>query len=280
MRASAPGAGDGAARALGDRAAIRRHRGSRPAQVARGDGLPRRARRCRSRRLPQVIEGDGPDAAASRCPMAAARWSRGSATSPITSSPIPICSTITASAIPRGARAALALLDALNATDARRRQFRPHRERPRARAAAPKPAAPRVRAALPGDDPGPGRRRLARRPARRRSASARPRREERAIALGKAALVENSAGLIRLARREARLGGAYAEVVRQEAARAVGAPPALQGEALDAYLDRLSTAGRPDLQRARRPLSSRPATATSWSPPRARSFQWKKDIIR
>jgi hypothetical protein len=69
------------------------------------------------------------------------------------------------------------------------------------------------------------------------------RREQRAIALGKAALVENSAGLIRLARREARLGGAYADVVRTEAARATGAPSWLGSEKLDAYLDRLGRAG-------------------------------------
>lgn len=69
------------------------------------------------------------------------------------------------------------------------------------------------------------------------------RREQRAIAFGKAALVENSAGLIRLARREARLGGAYADVVRTEAARITGAPAWLGGEKLDAYLDRLGRAG-------------------------------------
>ena len=68
------------------------------------------------------------------------------------------------------------------------------------------------------------------------------RREQRAIAFGKAALVENSAGLIRLARREARLGHAYADVVRSEAARLASAPAWLGGDKLDAYLDKL---GRP-----------------------------------
>ena len=76
------------------------------------------------------------------------------------------------------------------------------------------------------------------------------RREQRAIALGKAALVENSAGLIRLARREARLGGAYADVVRTEAARLTGAPAWLGGDKLDAYLDRLGRAGRGALHRS------------------------------
>ena len=68
------------------------------------------------------------------------------------------------------------------------------------------------------------------------------RREERAIAFGKAALVENSAGLIRQAEREAALGGAYADVVRQEVARTTGAPPWLQEGELDQYLNKLGRA--------------------------------------
>ena len=104
------------------------------------------------------------------------------------------------------------------------------------------------------------------------------RREERAIAFGKAPLVENSAGLIRLAGREARLGGAYAEVVRQDVARRTSAPAWLQGEKLDAYLDRISKGGAPkftaladELERAgdRHDLLAA-----------ARSLdQWKKDSI-
>jgi hypothetical protein len=106
-----------------------------------------------------------------------------------------------------------------------------------------------------------------------------PRHEERAIALGKAALVENSAGLIRLARREARLGAAYADIIRQDTARAVGAPPTLGGEALDAYLDRLSKGDGPRFTAL--------VTQIVWARDRhelvaaARAlFSWKKDIIR
>lgn len=66
---------------------------------------------------------------------------------------------------------------------------------------------------------------------------------ERAIAFGKAALVDNSALLIRKAGREARLGGRYAAAIRERAARAFGAPARLRakdtGDALDAYLDAL-----------------------------------------
>ena len=105
-----------------------------------------------------------------------------------------------------------------------------------------------------------------------------PRREERSIPLGKAALVENSAGLIRLARREVHMSTAYAELIQQETARAAGAPPGLSGEALDAYLDRLTRSG---------PTFSELATALVRTRDRhsmaaaARAlFQWKKDIIR
>jgi len=62
---------------------------------------------------------------------------------------------------------------------------------------------------------------------------------QRAIAFGKAALVNNSAALMRKARREAHMGGRYAVMIRDRAARAFGAPARLQGEALDAYLDGL-----------------------------------------
>jgi hypothetical protein len=72
----------------------------------------------------------------------------------------------------------------------------------------------------------------------------------RAIAFGKAALVDNSAALMRKARRESRMGGRYAAVIRDRAARAFGAPARLQGEALDAYLDGLKRPQRfTDLRR-------------------------------
>jgi hypothetical protein len=64
-----------------------------------------------------------------------------------------------------------------------------------------------------------------------------PRPRERAIAFGKAALVDNSAALIRKAGRTHRLGGRYAQVIRERAARAFGASAALKGDGLDAYLD-------------------------------------------
>lgn len=105
------------------------------------------------------------------------------------------------------------------------------------------------------------------------------RREERAIAFGKAALVENGAGLIRLAGREAGLGGAYADVVRQDAARSTGASPWLKGNEVDAYLDRFGRPGRPGFSE----LATRLALARDRQSLVAAAralFQWKKEIIR
>jgi len=63
----------------------------------------------------------------------------------------------------------------------------------------------------------------------------------RAIAFGKAALVENSAKLIRRAGRETQLGGRYAQVIRERAVATFGVPARLKDAALDAYLDKLGT---------------------------------------
>lgn len=103
------------------------------------------------------------------------------------------------------------------------------------------------------------------------------REEERAIALGKGALVENSAGLIRLAGREANLGGAYAEVLRQETARAANAPSWLQDEALDAYLDRMNRTSGPFSALAERLALARDRHSLMQA---ARAlYQWKKDTL-
>ena len=165
---------------LGARARARRRAdgGARPGRQAatagprprRGGTAPRRpdildGLTCRSRASPQMIEGPDADPAGVAA-RAAARWSRGSASSRIISSPIRTCSTITGSAIPAPARAALALIDGLNATDAGGVDF-DLTVNGLGDASGAEPAAHRARAALPGDDPGPGRRRPARRPARR-----------------------------------------------------------------------------------------------------------------
>ncbi len=102
--------------------------------------------------------------------------------------------------------------------------------------------------------------------------------ERRAIAFGKAALVENSAGLFRIARREHRAGAAYAELVREDAARASGAH-GLRGDALDAYLDRFSPAGRPSFTALAGAIAAAANRDELVSAARA-LFLWKKDLIK
>jgi hypothetical protein len=179
---------------------------------------------------------------------------------------------------PRVARAALALIDSLNPADAQNVDFSTFSDRPE-----PTPVRQPSLIRLAVEPPF-----LAMTLALLAAALlaglhgavrfGRPRREGRAIALGKAALVENSAGLIKLARREAALGPAYADVVRRDTGRAVGAPLTLSDQALDAYLDRLSKADGPKF--------SQLANDVVWARDRhelvaaARAlFSWKKDII-
>lgn len=105
------------------------------------------------------------------------------------------------------------------------------------------------------------------------------RRPARAIPLGKAALVENSAGLVRLAGREVRLGGGYAGVVRDEAARTGAAPAHLQGEELEAYLDRFTRPGERTFRQLAWDVRSARTKADLIRAARA-LFRWKKDMIR
>jgi len=68
-----------------------------------------------------------------------------------------------------------------------------------------------------------------------RFGNARP--PQRAIAFGKAALVENSASLIRKAGRETRLASRYVDTIRDRAATLLSLPSWLRGEELDVRLD-------------------------------------------
>jgi hypothetical protein len=103
--------------------------------------------------------------------------------------------------------------------------------------------------------------------------------EARSIALGKTALVENSAGLIRLAEREARLGAAYADVVRQETARTTGAPAALPDSDLDAYLNRLGKPDRPAFSELAARLAGARDRHELMASARALS-DWRKSVLR
>jgi hypothetical protein len=66
------------------------------------------------------------------------------------------------------------------------------------------------------------------------------RRSERAIAFGKAALVDNSAALIRKAGREAHLGSRYVDVVRERAIALFRLPTTLDVQSLDERLELLN----------------------------------------
>lgn len=66
------------------------------------------------------------------------------------------------------------------------------------------------------------------------------RRPERAIAFGKAALLDNSAALIRKARREPRLAWRYVDVIRERAAAMLSLPATLSDEAVDARLEAIN----------------------------------------
>ncbi|MCP3731949.1 hypothetical protein M9978_16105 [Sphingomonas sp. MG17] len=70
------------------------------------------------------------------------------------------------------------------------------------------------------------------------------RREPRALAFGKRALIENIVSLARRAGRTREGGAAFADAIRDWAARRLAMPRTLQGEALDAHLDSLQTATR------------------------------------
>ena len=79
-----------------------------------------------------------------------------------------------------------------------------------------------------------------------RFGAARP--QGRGLALGKAALLDNSAQLIALARREPQMGRRYAGLVRRSLARralALDAAPESASERLDAAIDRLTPTARP-----------------------------------
>lgn len=72
-----------------------------------------------------------------------------------------------------------------------------------------------------------------------------PDHEQRAVAFGKRAIAENGAALLRLAKRRHRTGARYAALTRDAVIAAAGVPASLNGDALDAYLDRLDPNGEP-----------------------------------
>ncbi|MEM7007415.1 MAG: hypothetical protein AAF498_16180, partial [Pseudomonadota bacterium] len=71
-----------------------------------------------------------------------------------------------------------------------------------------------------------------------------PIREDRAIALGKEALTDNTAGLFAMTRRETRMAPDYLALSRKAAARDLGAPKGLSEPELAELFDRMSEGGQ------------------------------------
>lgn len=107
-----------------------------------------------------------------------------------------------------------------------------------------------------------------------------PRHARRAVALGKTALADNTAGLIRLAGREARMTPLYAGLVRTSAARAIGAPRGLEGQALDDFLDRVSTTVGASSTYSALAERARAATASDLIAVARDLHIWKQELIR
>jgi hypothetical protein len=107
-------------------------------------------------------------------------------------------------------------------------------------------------------------------------------REGRVIALGKQALVDNSAGLFTMARRETRMAPGYLAMVRRRVARDIAAPKTMTEAQLSALFDRLGPeeqSGKTFSQiesGLRGPSASREELMT-----RARDlYRWRRDILR
>lgn len=109
-----------------------------------------------------------------------------------------------------------------------------------------------------------------------------PRTEERAIALGKQALADNSAGLVTMARREARMAPGFLALVRRRLAREIGAPRTLTEAQTSDMFDRLG----PDTETGRvfsqfEAELKEPAASREDLLAKARAlYRWRKEIIR
>ena len=109
-----------------------------------------------------------------------------------------------------------------------------------------------------------------------------PARETRAIALGKQALADNSAGLVTMARRETRMAPGYLNLIRRRLAKEIGAPRTLTETQLSELFDRLGpeeVSGKTFSQieaGLRGPAASREDLMT-----KARDlWRWRRDILR
>lgn len=109
-----------------------------------------------------------------------------------------------------------------------------------------------------------------------------PARETRAIALGKQALADNTAGLVTMARREMKMAPGYASLIRRRLARALGLPRSLPEAQLTEMFDRMGPADSSgktfsELENA---LTGQAANREDLAQKARDLHQWRKAIIR
>ncbi|MFN3911176.1 DUF4350 domain-containing protein [Hyphomonas sp.] len=106
--------------------------------------------------------------------------------------------------------------------------------------------------------------------------------EARAIALGKQALADNSAGLVTMARRETRMAPGFLALVRRRLARQIGAPRSLTEAQVSGLFDRLGP--DPETGRVFSQMEAElkePATSRDDLLAKARAlYRWRKEVIR
>ncbi|MEZ6002195.1 DUF4350 domain-containing protein [Hyphomonas sp.] len=109
-----------------------------------------------------------------------------------------------------------------------------------------------------------------------------PARETRAIALGKQALADNSAGLVSMARRETRMAPGYLSLIRRRLARQIGAPRNLTEAQLSELFDRLGPEDVSGKTFSQIEAGMRgPAASREHLMHKARDlWRWRRDILR
>lgn len=109
-----------------------------------------------------------------------------------------------------------------------------------------------------------------------------PAREARAIALGKQALADNTAGLVTMARREMKMAPGYASLIRRRLARALGLPRSLPEAQLTEMFDRLGPAdsGGKTFSELEQALTGQAANREDLAQKARDLHQWRKAIIR
>jgi hypothetical protein len=109
-----------------------------------------------------------------------------------------------------------------------------------------------------------------------------PQREERAIALGKQALADNTAGLVTMARRETRMAPGFLALIRRRLAREIGAPRTLNETQVSELFDRLGP--EPETGRIYSQMEAdlkTPAASREDLLTKAQAlYRWRKEIIR